>query len=170
VLLRFRPWGYCGVAPVNESELNVCLVTVPARIDEAKRWAAAEWNLDGENGHAWRTITPLTRAPVRAQREHLLLVGDAACVVEPFTGEGIFYALASGMAAARCIINARLEDYLPAHRSLYRGRLWINHLARWTTLHPHTSTILLRLAQTMPSLLTTLTHRVVRAGNSPVLP
>jgi Dehydrogenases (flavoproteins) len=48
----------------------------------------------------WRTITPLTRSPVPSAHENLFFVGDAARVVEPFTGEGIYYALRSGELAA----------------------------------------------------------------------
>jgi geranylgeranyl reductase family protein len=171
VSLRLRRWGYCGVAPVNEHELNVCLVTTPAHIDEARQWAATQWKAAGANGHAWRTITPLTRPAVRPCAENLLLAGDAARVVEPFTGEGIFYALASGMAAGRALVNDREEKYLTAQRALYRGRLWINQLARWSTLHPHTATIIWRGARKWPGLLAQLTHRVVAAaedsGSSP---
>jgi geranylgeranyl reductase family protein len=167
VHLRFRPWGYCGVAPVNEAELNVCLVTTPRRIDEAKQWAAAEWPAENDAAPVitWRTITPLTRAPVHPRAENLLLVGDAARVVEPFTGEGIYYALASGMAAGRCLVDSQSDDYDAAQLALYRGRLWINELARWTTLHPHAATLVLRLAQRMPGLLALLTRRVVSAND-----
>ena len=38
----------------------------------------------------------------RAAQPGLFLVGDAARVVEPFTGEGIYYALRSGELAAEC--------------------------------------------------------------------
>ncbi|HEX5177507.1 MAG TPA: hypothetical protein VFV83_10780, partial [Chthoniobacteraceae bacterium] len=172
VHLRFRPWGYCGVAPVNQAELNVCLVTRPRSIDQAKQWAAAEWPGDDEGAPAisWRTITPLTRAPINPCGENLLLVGDAARVVEPFTGEGIYYALASGMAAGRCLADSRSEDYDAAQRGLYRGRLWINQLARWSTLHPQTATLVLRLAQKMPGVLALLTHRVVDANDRQASP
>ena len=162
VALRFLPWGYCGVAPVNDRELNVCLVTSPAMIREARQWAADEWRLSPGGPTTWRTITPLTRAAVKADVPDLLVVGDAARVVEPFTGEGIYYALASGMLAGRCVAEKRLADYGSAHDALYRGRLWINRAARWATLHPQTASFVLRVARTAPGALATLTQRVVR--------
>jgi geranylgeranyl reductase family protein len=170
VALRFQPWGYCGVAPVNERELNVCLVTTPSRIEEAKQWAADEWPGAVETAMPWRTITPLTRAAVHPGCNDLLLAGDAARVVEPFTGEGIYYALASGILAARCIAQKRTADYPRLHRRLYRGRLWINRTARWATLHPRATTNLLRFARIAPGVLEALTRRVVRVSAPRLLP
>lgn len=47
----------------------------------------------------------------RPGRENVLLAGDAAGLVEPITGEGIAFALASGKYAARSILEAaRLGD------------------------------------------------------------
>src|SRR5438270_7295216 len=94
VVLQFLPEGYSGQAPVNESELNLCLVGTPPTISSLRMWAEHEFNLAGNQ--AWRTITPLTRAPIPVARENLFFIGDAARVVEPFTGEGIYYALRSG--------------------------------------------------------------------------
>jgi len=55
--------------------------------------------------------------PYCSARDHLtsgpvMLVGDAACLVDPLSGEGIFYAAASGHAAALTILQGRaLTDY-----------------------------------------------------------
>src|SRR5437870_1517337 len=87
VVLQFLREGYSGQAPVNEQELNVCLVGQPSSISSLKVWA--EQNFDISREHPWRTITPLTRAPLPPAHENLFLIGDAARVVEPFTGEGI---------------------------------------------------------------------------------
>lgn len=40
-------------------------------------------------------------------RKNILLAGDAASFVDPITGEGIYYALKSGEAAAHAILNTR---------------------------------------------------------------
>ncbi len=48
----------------------------------------------------WKGTPPLTRRAGRLAFERLFLLGDAAGYIEPFTGEGIAWALASGAAAA----------------------------------------------------------------------
>ena len=88
-------------APVGDRELNICLVSVPARIAPLRAWAEERFQIP--SNHSWRTITPLTRAPIVAGQENLFFIGDAARVVEPFTGEGIYYALRSGELAAAAI-------------------------------------------------------------------
>jgi flavin-dependent dehydrogenase len=95
-------------------------------------------------------------------------VGDAARVVEPFTGEGIYYALASGELAAKAIIlqqeGGRAEDvaiaYAAAHAQLYNGRLWINRLARAAVLSPRIASGLLGIARFQPWLLRSLTAKI----------
>lgn len=55
-----------------------------------------------------RSTGPLRRRRL-AGRGRLLAVGDAAGYVEPFTGEGITWALRSGIAAADCIAARRRD-------------------------------------------------------------
>src|SRR5439155_2804202 len=148
VVLEFRPEGYSGQAPVGDGELNLCLVSIPKKIASLREWAEARFQISPD--HSWRTITPLTREPISPGQPGLFLVGDAARVVEPFTGEGIYYALASGELAARHIIAGDLRDYARAHAGLYRGRLWINHFAKAAVLHPQLATIALEIARLYP--------------------
>ena len=109
IVLQFLPEGYSGQAPVNDRELNLCLVGAPPTIAALRSWAEREFKLP--NGQSWRTITPLTRAPVSVAHDSLLFIGDAAQVVEPFTGEGIYYALRSGELAAGALAKIfRGED------------------------------------------------------------
>src|SRR6266516_4416411 len=98
VVLQFLRHGYSGQAPVNPNELNLCLVSKPSQMPALRRWAEEQFGLS--QNQPWRTITPLTRAAIPPAHENLLLIGDAARVVEPFTGEGIYYALRSGELAA----------------------------------------------------------------------
>lgn len=168
VVLQFLPEGYSGQAPVGAGELNLCLVSVPRRIAALRSWAEARFGISRE--HSWRTITPLTRPPIAAAHRSLFLVGDAARVVEPFTGEGIYYALASGELAAGAIIsrhNGRDEAevaaaYSAAHAKLYRGRLWINRLARAAVLSPRVASAFLEVARFQPALLRLLTAKIVQ--------
>ncbi len=160
VTMRLLPFGYCGVADVGGGEINVCLVARARDLDRLKSWAHAEFSLAPDQ--AWRSIAPLARAPLPPAQERLLLVGDAARVVEPFTGEGIYYALASGALGADAIISGDLPRYAARHRELYRGRLWVNELAKAAVLHPRIASQALRLARLWPPLLGMLTAKVVR--------
>ena len=161
VVMRFLPWGYCGLAAIGDGLLNLCLVARPANLESLRAWAIEHFHLPPDQ--TWRSITPLSRRPMPPAQPGLLLVGDAARVVEPFTGEGIFYALASGELAARHLLAGDLRGYARAHARLYRGRLWINHLARGACLHPRFAALLLRTARRWPGTLKWLTRKVVAA-------
>src|SRR5256714_1934742 len=166
VVLQFLAEGYSGQAPVNERELNLCLVGTPPTISSLRTWAEREFNLSADQ--SWRTITPLTRAPISIAHENLFFIGDAARVVEPFTGEGIYYALRSGELAANAIVKIiRGEDrqcairkFTRAHRAMYRGRLWINRLARAAVLSPKTASGFLQIARFRPTILRLLTAKI----------
>jgi geranylgeranyl reductase family protein len=159
--------GYSGQAPVSEGELNLCLVGKPAAVPALRRWA--ETNFGVARDHVWRTITPLRRAALLPARAGLFLVGDAARVVEPFTGEGIYYALRSGELAAEAIVSsianrdhgAAARRYSAAHARLYRGRLWVNRIARAAVLSPRITSALLRAGILHPQLVRVLTTKIV---------
>jgi geranylgeranyl reductase family protein len=167
VVLEFRPEGYSGQAPVGNDELNLCLVSVPKKIASLRAWAQQRFDLS--SNHLWRTITPLTREPISAGQPSLFLIGDAARIVEPFTGEGIYYALASGELAAKAIAlqheSGNANDvalaYSAAHAQLYRGRLWINRMARSLVLSPRIGSAFVQIARFQPALLRLLTGKIV---------
>ncbi len=167
VVLQFLREGYCGQAPVNENELNLCLVGKPSTISRLRQWAQRHFEIPANQ--RWRTITPLTRSPIRCAHENLLFIGDAARVVEPFTGEGIYYALRSGELAARAIAKTisgkdrrpALRDFTHACAEMYRGRLWINRLARDAVLSPRIGSLFVHAARIDRSILKFLTAKIV---------
>jgi geranylgeranyl reductase family protein len=167
VVLQFLADGYSGQAPVNGNELNICLVGRPGSIQRLRGWAEKSFGLPRE--HSWRTITPLTRAPIPPAHDNLFFIGDAARVVEPFTGEGIYYALRSGELAASAIVDLlRQKDrqlvvyrFTRAHAQMYRGRLWINRLARAAVLSPRLGSAFVQAARIQPAVLRLLTRRIV---------
>jgi len=169
VVLQFLPEGYSGQAPVNDRELNLCLVGTPPTISSLRTWAEKNFNLGADQ--QWRTITPLTRDPIPAAHENLFFIGDAARVVEPFTGEGIYYALRSGEMAAKAIVKilrgedreSTVREFARAHRAMYRGRLWINQLARAAVLSPRFASVLLQLPIVPRILLRPMTGRITQA-------
>jgi flavin-dependent dehydrogenase len=167
VVLQFLPEGYSGQAPVNGDELNLCLVGKGPDVEGLKQWASRQFGV--QSNHPWRTITPLTRDSLGPAHQNLFLIGDAARVVEPFTGEGIYYAMRSGELAAEAIISlsrsghreAVLQHFAQQHERMYRGRLWINDLARLAVVRPRLGSAFLRLANMNPGLLRFLTGKII---------
>jgi flavin-dependent dehydrogenase len=118
--------------------------------------------------HEWLRMNPITRAPARLGRDRVWLLGDAARVVEPFTGEGITFALSTGLLAAKASLNglakndlaAALATYSRSHRQLYRHRAWVNTLLRWTLTTPSHVVRALRRVDLIPGVVSFLSNRV----------
>jgi flavin-dependent dehydrogenase len=170
IVLQFLREGYSGQAPVNETQLNLCLVGTPPTISTLRTWAERQFGLPANQ--AWRTITPMTRSPVLSALENLFFIGDAARLVEPFTGEGIYYALRSGELAANAIAkilrgnnrNSALREFGRAYAHMYRGRLWINRLSRVAVLWSQLGSFFIHTARINPSILKLLTAKIVSPG------
>jgi flavin-dependent dehydrogenase len=101
--------GYAGVVRLEDGRLDVaCAVNagavraaggpgpLAARLLRTNRCPVPE-SLPSAR---WRGTPPLTRRPRRVASHRRLAVGDAAGYVEPFTGEGMAWALAGGAAVA----------------------------------------------------------------------
>jgi menaquinone-9 beta-reductase len=123
--------GYVGLVRVEDDRLDVAAAFDPAFVKSAGGLGpAAETILGGvgwpvPTGLAdvhWKGTPALTRRPVALGGHRLFAVGDAAGYVEPFTGEGMAWAVMS--AAALAPIAARAV----------RG--WDEGLVReWATTH-----------------------------------
>jgi flavin-dependent dehydrogenase len=166
-VLQLLPGGYSGQAPVDDTELNLCLVSAASGIETLKQWALSHFGVAPD--HPWRSVTPLARDAIPPAHPDVFLAGDAARIVEPFTGEGIYYAMATGELAAETVArilcgenekDAR-RDFSARYRSLYRGRLWINRLARAAVLSPRLGNAAVKLGRIQPWLLRLLTAKVV---------
>jgi flavin-dependent dehydrogenase len=107
--------GYLGLVRLEDGRLDVaaafdaewlrraggpCVAAI-ALLAEAK-WPAP---LDLHTLH-WRGTPALTRQARRLAAERVFVLGDAAGYVEPFTGEGMAWALASGVAVVPLVIRA----------------------------------------------------------------
>lgn len=165
VALELCPQGYLGLATVGEGLANICLVCRPQHAESFRELAARRFQLDHE--HKWQSITPLSRRAIRSGYTRLFYVGDASRVVEPFTGEGIYYALKTGALAAEAILRAACNGHKPepayneGWKLLYHNRLWINRLARLAVLHPRVASSLFHVLRNYPKPLAMLTAKVV---------
>jgi geranylgeranyl reductase family protein len=116
----------------------------------------------------WLRMNPITRAPARIGSRRVWLVGDAARVVEPFTGEGIVFALSTGLLAAESAVaglarnnlDAALKSYAYSHRRLYRRRAWVNTILRWLLIRPSHPVRVLRKFDFLPGIVPFLAQQV----------
>jgi 2-polyprenyl-6-methoxyphenol hydroxylase-like FAD-dependent oxidoreductase len=101
--------GYLGMVRLEDGRLDLAAALDPALVRDVGSLGGAAAAILREVGWPavpgvetlpWRGTPRLTRnAPVRAA-DGIFLLGDAAGYVEPFTGEGMAWALASGVAVA----------------------------------------------------------------------
>jgi flavin-dependent dehydrogenase len=113
--LYFFDGGYCGVQPVDLREdrrhgrVNTCAMVradVASSLEEVLRHHPALL----ERSRQWKQLGgPVSTSPLlfhdpRPRHDGILMVGDAACFVDPFVGDGISLALRSGALAAECLV------------------------------------------------------------------
>jgi menaquinone-9 beta-reductase len=116
-----------GLANVGYGELLDAGNGAPSR---ERMLAALEELLPGSvaEGHQWRAHhLPLSSSTFQQPDGPILLAGDAAGLVNPLTGEGIYYAVATGVLAGQAAVRA-LDDGRPQaagalHRSAVRALL-----------------------------------------------
>jgi len=158
VHMTFFPEGYFGLAPFNARQANLCMVLQQKARTTPQ--AIAERYFPGCGPLTWRSSAPITRPAFRPAGGRVLLAGDAARVVEPFTGEGITMALASGELAAdltlRALSHGQLDQlaaaYTAAHHALYQRVSWQNGLTRWLGTHPRWGRAASRMLASCPVL------------------
>ena len=94
--------GYFGLCRYNPAEAVVSMVIDARRTQDPL--SLARRGLPHLPEQAWLRMNPISRGPARLGVGAFWLAGDAARVVEPFTGEGIFFALSTGLLAAEAAL------------------------------------------------------------------
>ncbi|MGH7135260.1 MAG: NAD(P)/FAD-dependent oxidoreductase, partial [Pirellulales bacterium] len=108
ILMAVGRGGYVGMVRVEDGSLNVAAALDPAMLKRSGRPTAAVASILAEAGiqrvdlssAAWQGTLPMSRQTARPIGHRVFVLGDAAGYVEPFTGEGMAWALAGGMAVA----------------------------------------------------------------------
>lgn len=110
VALRSRDWpAYAWSFPIGDGMANVGYgqLVRGSSITRAALLAGVDELLPGvsEGGSGWRAHRlPLSTHRPRQPDGRVLLAGDAASLVNPLSGEGIFYAVRSGALAGRAAL------------------------------------------------------------------
>jgi flavin-dependent dehydrogenase len=171
VRLYLFPGGYCGLSPIEEGVIHLAgVISERARRRLAPGWEAVVDHARRGNRALDRDLAGLEprggpgeflgtgsifftgKAPVE---DGALMAGDAAGVIDPFLGEGMAAALASGILAGETIarglggefsIEAAGRVYAQAWRRGFSSRLRWGATLRGFMLHPIAAALAARLA------------------------
>jgi geranylgeranyl reductase family protein len=114
-----RPYARIGVMSEDRS---------PTHFDRMMARVAARWGIRATDEDPPRQkILPLNRIS-RTYGDRLVVVGDAAGLVKPTTGGGIYYSLVSASLAANVLTGALDEDNLTSGRLAEYERHWRERL------------------------------------------
>jgi len=106
--------GYVGLVRLEDGRLNIAAALdsdylrafeTPAEAVEDVLRKAGMPQMKRLHDARWHGTPRLTRKRTRVSAPRMLAIGDAAGYVEPFTGEGMAWAMRSGMIAAKLICD-----------------------------------------------------------------
>lgn len=140
--------GYVGIVVLEDGRLDVAAAldreaakSGVARCVEAILDEAGVPRIDALQAAVFSAVPALTRTPRRVAADRVFAVGDAAGYVEPFTGEGIGWALESGLLVAPFVsarlrgMNSAARQYSTAFARSIRQRQRLCRAIAWTLRH-----------------------------------
>jgi geranylgeranyl reductase family protein len=132
---EIAPKGFGWIVPVvrqgqSRARLGVmCEGDAPRHFDRLVARARDRWGLGTrEIGRPRQKILPLAPLP-RTYSDRVLAIGDAAGLVKPTTGGGIYYSLVSARLAADVLMPALQDNDLCAARLAPYERAWREKLS-----------------------------------------
>jgi flavin-dependent dehydrogenase len=168
--------GYVGLVRVEPNRLNVGAAFDRALLAQAGTPALAAASILDQAGFPqiatlrdarWQGTVGLSQETRPVAIHRLMLIGDAAGYVEPFTGQGIACALASARAVAPLALRG-IESWSPLlerewsarHRELFDRRLWVCRALAQAARRPVVARAVLALVARLPWLAGFLIDRV----------
>jgi len=179
VQLHLFRGGYCGLVRVDGDRANLCIVTDThgVRPDsdcealfERTVWRNPRFRVLGvtpEPLEPLHSSHPL-QAPMNVPaRNGIFLAGDALRVMEPFTGQGIFFALRTAELASEAVCSQSHPEvtYATAVAALYRQRGRTNEWLRRVMYRERVARALIPIIQRVPHLAPWLADNVL--GDEP---
>ena len=171
--------GYVGLVRLERGGLNVAAALEPDSVRDTGVGAVVEAVLReagfpppaGLGAADWNGTRALWQAPRRRAAERIFAVGDAAGYVEPFTGEGIGWAIHSSLLLAPISLRA-LEEWSPrlvsAWNTTYRAELGRSQRVcrgvSWLLRRPLAARCALRILERHPGLCRPIIRRLHGPG------
>ncbi len=165
--------GYVGLAPLADGSASIAAALSPSAIQHGPANAIAD--IAEECGHdpapfshlRFRGTPPLTRRRASVEADGILVLGDAAGYVEPFTGEGMTWAILSAQACIPFALAALDARATPGawsahlHRLLAPRRLRCQLIARGLR-HAPLLAASMSVATRLPRAASTFAHWLTR--------
>jgi flavin-dependent dehydrogenase len=175
--------GYVGLVVLEDGRLNIAAALRPEAVRReggigplAER-VLAEARFPAVPGLGqlpWKGTPQLTRSPAVLAASRVFRVGDAAGYVEPFTGEGIAWALAGGFRLARLLGSSMDADgpsleraWAEVHRREIARTQLACHAARLALRSPWLTGALVRILDVHPALARPLLASIHQARPTP---
>ncbi len=182
VFMATAPGGYVGLVRLEDGRLDLAaafdagFVRTAGGLGHAAAavLASVGWPLPPNvAGLPWKGTPTLTRRPRAVAGPRWFAVGDAAGYVEPFTGEGMAWAVQSAVALAPIAFNAvgkwadrRRVEWEDAHARLLGNRRWTCRAVARVLRSPGATAAAVRVLAALPG----LARPVVARLNRPAAP
>ncbi len=171
--------GYVGLVRVENGDVNLGAALDPACMSQlgpqtavasVLAEAGVPWSTEFGEQH-WKGTPALTRRPAAVAGRRIFRIGDAAGYVEPFTGEGIGWALSSALAVTPLVQAAvrRWEDSLMGmwtreHHATVRRSQWFCFALTRALRRQRLTSVAVRMLRRTPSLAAPFVRAVARAS------
>ncbi len=168
--------GYVGLVRVEDGQLNVAAAFNKYHVKNSGSPAVAANRILLEAGcapvpaldhAAWRGTVSLTRQTRPIAGERFFVLGDAAGYIEPFTGEGMAWAMASGQAVAplvwrgtKCWEPSLSRTWVLLHRRLVTRRQYLCRALATLLHHPGLAHAAFELVARVPGVARLMIERV----------
>lgn len=178
ITMTIGRFGYVGAVRLRDGRLHLAASVDPRALEETHRPADLVARILNDNHSPlvtelheaqWQGTLPLSRRSAHIAYGRIFLIGDAAGYVEPFTGEGMAWALATGLAVpsfAKRAVNGNYEQaergWQAWHGQMIRRRQgWCRVLAQ-VLRSPTVAATAMRLMSFAPALPRFVIHRMNR--------
>jgi menaquinone-9 beta-reductase len=178
--------GYVGLVRTEAGDLNLAAAFDRTHLIEAGGAALAAAGVLAEAGFepvpeaaaaAWLATGALTGRQSPPASERLLLLGDAAGYVEPFTGEGMGWALLGALAVVPLVLQGQRQwtlelerQWVRRHGQLIGSRQRLCHGLAFALRRPGLSRWLLGAVERWPVLAAPLLHPSAATRPHPPVP
>lgn len=186
IYLCVRENGYLGIVLAENHRVNLAAAIKPNLLNQEEsfgvwvRETLRRYNLRIDypfEEAPWRGTAPLTRKISQPFGRRWLAIGDSAGYVEPFTGEGMAWAMSGGEIAAS-LAAKNFEHWSVEHErqwgSLYKEMIRQRQLScrslAWLLQNPLRSRLAIEVAAWFPSIGHWFVQDINRLAETPLLP